>query len=141
MGAVVGTGVGDDVAARVGDGTGVALPPPADADAVGTAVGAAVAEPVGDGTGVAELVPAGELDSAAPEPARLADRLAGAEWLAGLVCWLVAAAAAQPVKASPPTAPSTKPAMTRDRLSSDRTFVLHKVVSLLTLSAGKYVRA
>jgi hypothetical protein len=139
VGALV--GVGDDVAMPVADGTGVALPPPADADVVGTGVGDDVAMPVGDGTGVAELVADGELETAAPEPVRLADWLDGAEWLAGLVCWLVAAAAEHPAKASPPTAPRTKPAMTRDRLSSDCTCVLHDVASLLTLSAGKYVRA
>lgn len=104
------------------------------AAAVGTGVGLPVrpAPVAGDvvATGVGELVAVGALESAAPgpaEPAVLAEWLDGAEWLAWLA-WLAAAAAEQPARATPPTAPSTQPAMTRDRLSCDCTCVLHDLV-------------
>jgi hypothetical protein len=98
----------------VGTGVGVSVPPaPVAGDAVGTGVG--------------ELVADGPLESAAPEPEVLADWLAGPEWPTWLA-WLAAAAAEQPANATPPTAPSTQPAMTRDRLSCDCTCVLHDLV-------------
>jgi hypothetical protein len=133
----VGTAVGTGFAA-VGDGEAVG----SDCPSVDTAVGVVVALP--DGTGCA---PVGDAVGVEADPVPVGDGLAVGEWLASLACWLAAAAAApeHPASARPPTVPSTQPAMTRDRLSSDRTCVLHDVGSLLTLGAvdpdhGKYVR-
>jgi hypothetical protein len=145
VGADVAIGVGELVAVPVaGDGDAVGLLLGSRVGAVvGTGVAVPAAAPVGAADGVGEVVVDGAVavaESAAPEPKVPADWLAGAEWPAWLACWLVAADAEQPARASPPTAPSTKPAMIRDRLSSDCTCVLHDVASLLSLGAEKYVR-